>query len=92
MLEGVSDRRIREQVVARSNNLAADPEKQGKALLGEVAGLRSLRAVGQRCPIIYRVERTRVLVLVVAVGIRKRGSRREIYELARKLVRTRLVE
>ena len=92
MLEAVSDQRVREQIVERADGLADEPEKQGKALLGEMAGLRSLRASGQRYRIIYRVERRRVLVLIVAVGLRKRGSQRDIYELAQKLLRTRLIE
>ena len=92
MLKGVPDRRVREQIVERAKKLAAEPEKQEKALLGELAGLRSLRASGQRYRIIYRVERGRVLVLMVAVGIRKQGSRRDIYELAQKLLRARLID
>jgi mRNA interferase RelE/StbE len=92
MLQGISDQRVREEVLARANKLRTDPEKQRKALLGELAGLRSLRTVGQRYRIIYRVERGRVLVLVVSVGIRKQGSRRDIYELARKLLHSRLIE
>ncbi len=92
MLESVSDRRIREQIFEGAKKLSTDPEKRGKALLGELASLRSLRAGGQRYRIIYSVERGRVLVLVVAAGIRKQGSRRDIYELAKKLLRARLVE
>jgi mRNA interferase RelE/StbE len=92
MLEEVSDQRVREQIVSRVQKLITDPEKQGKALLGELMGLRSLRAIGQRYRIIYRVERTRVLVLVVALGIRREGSRRDIYALARKLIKVRLIE
>jgi len=92
MLEEVSDQRVREQIVSRVQKLIADPEKQGKALLGELMGLRSLRAIGQRYRIIYRVERTRVLVLVIALGIRREGSRRDIYALARKLIQARLIE
>ena len=92
MLERVADRRVREQIVERAGKLAEEPEKQGKPLLGELAGLRSLRASGQRYRILYKVERGRVLVLIVAVGIRKQGSRRDVYELARKLLRVRLVE
>lgn len=91
MLEAVSDRRVREQIVGRAEKLADEPEKQGKALLGELADLRSLRASGQRYRILYRVERGRVLVLVIAVGIRKEGDRRDVYELARKLFRARLI-
>lgn len=59
--------------------------------MGEFQGLRSLRAVGQRYRIIYRVDRGRVVVLVVAMGIRKEGSRKDVYELARKLIRLRLL-
>jgi mRNA interferase RelE/StbE len=92
MLEGVSDQRVREQIVGRAEKLDDDPEKQGKALFGELAGLRSLRASGQRYRIIYRVDRGHVLVLIVAVGIRKQGSRPDIYELAQKLIRARLIE
>jgi mRNA interferase RelE/StbE len=92
MLERVADRRVREQIVERAGTLSDEPEKQGKALLGELAGLRSLRASGQRYRIIYKVERGRVLVLIVAVGIRKQGSRRDVYELAQRLFRARLVD
>jgi mRNA interferase RelE/StbE len=92
MLEGISDQRGREEIAERSEKLADEPEKQGKALLGELMGLRSLRSSGQRHRIIYRVDRGRVLVLIVAVGIRKQGSRRDIYELAQKLLRARLIE
>jgi mRNA interferase RelE/StbE len=91
MLEAVSDQRVREYIVGRAEKLADEPEKQGKALLGELAGLRSLRASGQHYRILYRVERGRVLVLVIAVGIRKEGDRRDVYELARKLFRARLI-
>jgi mRNA interferase RelE/StbE len=92
MLERVTDRGVREQIVGRAEKLIDEPEKQGKALLGELAGLRSLRASGQRYRIIFKVERARVLVLIVAVGIRKQGSRRDIYKLAQKLFRSRLVD
>jgi mRNA interferase RelE/StbE len=92
MLERVADRRVREQIVERAEKLTDQPEKQGKALLGELAGLRSLRASGQRYRIIYRAERNRVLVLIVAVGIRRQGSRRDVYELAQKLIHARLVD
>lgn len=91
LLEAISDRRIREQIRDRIDGLAYDPEQQGKPLRGELAGFRSLRAVGQRYRILYRVERTQVLVLVVAVGIRKEGDRHDIYQIAKKLIRLRLV-
>jgi mRNA interferase RelE/StbE len=91
LLESIPDRRIQAQIRNRIDGLARDPERQGKALKGELAGLRSLRAVGQRYRIIYRVDRGRVLVMVVAVGLRKEGDRGDIYRLTQKLVRLRLI-
>ncbi len=90
-LTAISDRRIQEQMRDRIDGLAHEPEKQGKPLTGELIGYRSLRAVGQRYRIIYRVERNNVLVLVVAVGLRKEGDRRDVYRLAQQLIRLRLV-
>ena len=92
MLEAVSDRRIRRGLLDRIEGLVSEPEKQGKPLIGELQGLRSLRAVGQRYRIIYRIEKRVVLVLVVAVGIRMEGSKKDVYSLARKLLRLRLLE
>lgn len=87
LLEAIADRRIREQIRTRIDGLTHDPERQGKPMREELAGWRSLRAVGQRYRIIYRVDRRRVLVIVVAVGLRKEGDRQDIYRLAQKLIR-----
>jgi mRNA interferase RelE/StbE len=91
MLETIQDRRIREKIRDRIDGLAEEPEKQGKPLTGELTGSRSLRAVGQRYRIIYRIDEGKVLVLVLALGIRKEGSGKDIYMLARKLLRLRLL-
>ena len=58
---------------------------------GELAGFRSLRAAGQRYRIIYWVERHRVLVMILAVGLRKDGDRSDVYRLAQRLLRLRLI-
>lgn len=92
MLRSVSDRRVREILGRRIDGLARDPDRQGKPLTGELAGLRSLRAAGQRYRILYRVEAERVVVLVLAVGIRKQGDKKDVYALAKKLVRLRLLD
>ena len=92
MLQEIADTRICDLILHRAKQLEFEPEKQGKPLLGELAGLRSLRAAGQRYRILYRVERARIVVLVVAVGIRRNGSRRDIHALARKLLKAGLVE
>ncbi len=91
MLDAVSDRRIRQQIRDRIDGLAHDPEEQGKPMRGELAGFRSLRSAGQRYRIIYRVERHRVLVMSLAVGLRKEGDRSDVYRLAQKLIRLGLV-
>lgn len=92
MLQAITDRRIRRSLGERIEGLANEPAKQGKPLTGELEGLRSLRAVGQRYRILFRIEKQVVLVLVVAVGIRKEGSKKDIYSLAKKLLRLRLLE
>ena len=92
MLKTISDRRIRERIRDRIQGLSKDPEKQGKPLTGELSGYRSLRAVGQRYRIVYRVEKEKILVYILAMGIRKEGDRGDIYTLAKKLIRLRLLD
>jgi mRNA interferase RelE/StbE len=91
MLKHISDRRVRERLRDAIDRLVEDPELRGKPLGDDLAGYRSVRAVGQRYRIIYRVERTAVTVVVVAVGIRKEGSREDIYALAKRLFRLGLL-
>ena len=91
MLTAIADRRIREKLAEVIARLESDPELRGKPLDDDLAGYRSIRAVGQRYRIIYRVERTLVTVVVVAAGIRKAGSREDIYRVAAKLVRLGLL-
>ncbi|MBI3961934.1 MAG: type II toxin-antitoxin system RelE/ParE family toxin [Deinococcus sp.] len=92
MLKAILDRRIQKKIRDRIDGLALEPEKQGKPLTGDLAGYRSLRTVGQRYRIIYGVYRNQVEVLVVAVGIRKEGSKGDVYALAKKLLRLGLLE
>ena len=89
-LTEIQDRRVQEQIRDRIDGLKQDPEKQGKALTGELKGYRSLRAVGQRYRILYRVERSRVWVVIVALGLRKEGDKKDVYALAKKLIQLRL--
>lgn len=92
MLGAISDQRVREKIKEAIDDLAQDPEKRGKPLIGDLTGYRCIRAVGQRYRIIYSVDRNRVLVLVIALGLRKEGSKKDIYELAKKLIKQKLVE
>jgi mRNA interferase RelE/StbE len=91
-LAEIRARRIRESIGKRINDLEYEPELQGKPLIDELGGYRSVRAVSQRYRIIYKVEDERVMVLVVALGIRKDGDKKDVYNLAKKLIRLGLLE
>ena len=85
MLEEIQDRRVLGKIFDRIKKLAEEPERQGKPLVDELAGYRSVRAVGQRYRIVYVVQKDLVKVLVVGVGIRKAGHRIDIYARMNKL-------
>jgi mRNA interferase RelE/StbE len=88
----VQDRRVRRKLEESILSLASDPALRGKPLLDEMHGYRSLRAAGQKYRIIYRVDAKVVTVIVVTVGRRKVGDRRDVYELAKKLIRLGLAD
>jgi len=88
LAEAISDQRIRRVIGQRADQLARSPEQQGRPLAGDLAGFRSVRAVGQRYRLVYRVERREV---IVAVGKRKQGDQADVYTLATKLLRQRLL-
>ena len=90
-LSEISDRRIQEKIRDRIDGLAHHPEQQGKWLGGELAGFRSIRAVGQRYRIIYRTEKHRVIVIILAIGVRKEGDKIDIYALAKNLFRLHML-
>lgn len=92
MLRAIPDRRLREVIARAIDRLAEEPLKQGRPLRGELAGYRSLRAAGRRYRVIYRVDERRVVVAVVAVGIRREKSEDDIYALARRLLKLRLLD
>ena len=87
MLADVADRRIRQQLFDTSKRLEADPEKQGKPLRESLMGFRSLRVVGQRYRLVYSVLPDARVVHIVAAGLRREGSRDDVYALAQKMVR-----
>ena len=79
MLDEIKDVRVKGKLFDRIRKLAEDPLKQGKPLVDELLGFRSIRAIGQRYRVIYGVQESVVKVLVVGVGIRKEGHRTDVY-------------
>jgi mRNA interferase RelE/StbE len=86
MIEAFADRRVRQALLDRADSLANEPAMVGKPLVGEFARYRSIRAVGQRYRLVYRVDETVAVVWVVAAGLRKQGSRHDIYHLLSRIV------
>ncbi len=85
MLFAIRDRRVRKLLQSRAMKLKNSPEQQGKPLVRELAGCRSVRAVGQRYRIIYEINGDRQEVWVVTLGVRKEGNRGDVYEIASRL-------
>jgi mRNA interferase RelE/StbE len=92
MLITILDRRVRQSIFEEVKTLENEPEKQGKPLIGELMGFRSLSAAGKRYRVIYQTEKEKFIVWILALGIRKEGSKRDIYTLAKKLIKLRLLE
>ena len=85
LLEKIKDKREQQGLKKRIEKLKLEPEKQGKALSGKLKGYRSVRALGQRYRIVYRVDRSEVIVIIVGVGIRKEGAKKDIYTILNSL-------
>lgn len=88
MLEDIKkgSKRDYEKVFEVIKKLADEPNKRGKPLADQLAGLRSIRAAGQRFRIVYGVNEGQVTVLVVGVGLRKQGDRSDIYSKLQRLL------
>ncbi len=92
LLKDVKDARVQKVLAERIDALRSDPDRQGKQLHGELKDFRSVRAIGQRYRIIYRLEDEEVIVIAVSLGIRKDGDKSDVYELTRKLLRLGLLD
>ena len=87
--------KARRAILAKTGALAkTDPKTAHKPLTGPLQGYYSLRVGRYRA--LYRVEEEQlangdtfvsITVLVVVVGQRKEGDKRDVYKLAEKLIR-----
>ena len=91
MLARIRNTDILGTIIDKAEALRRDPEKQGKPLLYTLQGMRRIPAAG-RYRIVYRVDRSKVIVMIVAVVQRKESDPGDVYELAKKLLRRGLIQ
>lgn len=89
LIASIKDRRVKRKLLDRIDELDHDPLLQGEPLEDELKGYRSIRAVGQRYRVIYKVEADRVLVFVFWLGLRREGSPDDVYVEATKATKKR---
>jgi len=86
MLAEIKDQRHVKILSERIEKLKYKPEKQGKFLTGKLKGYLSIRAVGQRYRIIYQVQKSEIVVIIVGIGLRSEGNKQDIYSRLKKLL------
>ena len=91
LIEKISDKKIQRTILNRIEGLSDEPDKQGKMLVRELSGFRSIHAAG-RYRIIYKVEKQTVIIYILAAGIRKQGDKKDIYKITRKLLKAGLLD
>ena len=91
LIEKIPDKKIRRTILNRIERLSDEPEKQGKMLVKDLSGFRSIHAAG-RYRIIYKVDKQTVIIYILAAGIRKQGDKKDIYKIAKKLLNAGLLD
>lgn len=90
LIERIPDKEIQSKIIDRIDTLRSDPEKKGKILVQKLAGFRSMHAAG-RYRVVYRIDEDSNTVWVLAAGIRKEGDQKDIYKIAKKLLKLGLL-
>lgn len=91
LIEKIPDKKIQHTILNRIEGLSDEPDKQGKMLVKELSGFRSIHAAG-RYRIIYKVDKQTVIIYILAAGIRKQGDKKDIYKITRKLLKAGLLD
>ena len=91
LIKKLSDKKIQRTILDRIEQLSEQPDKQGKNLVQDLSGFRSVNAAG-RYRIIYKIDKKTVIVYVLAAGIRKEGDKKDIYKIAKKLLNAGLLD
>ena len=91
LISKLADKKIQRTIFDRIEQLSEEPEKQGKNLVQDLSGFRSVHAAG-RYRIIFKIDKKTVIVYVLAAGIRKQGDKKDIYKIAKKLLNAGLLD
>ena len=91
LIEKIQDKKIQHRIMKRIEGLNEEPLKKGKQLVKDLSDFRSIYAA-RRYRIIYKIDEHTVIVYILAVGIRKQGDKKDIYQIAKKLLKAGLLE
>ena len=91
LINKIPDKKIQRTILNQIEGLSDDPNKQGKRLVKELSGFRSIHAAG-RYRIIYKVDKQTVIIYILAAGIRKQGDKKDIYKITKKLLNAGLLD
>jgi mRNA interferase RelE/StbE len=92
LFSDIKDRREQNVILTRIEKLKVEPERQGKALSEELSGYPSIRSVGQRYRIIYKIEQDQIVVVIVGIGRRKEGDKQDVYAVTQDLISKLLID
>jgi mRNA interferase RelE/StbE len=91
LIRRIRDKKIQRTILDRIQKLSDEPDKQGKKLVKDLSSFRSAHAAG-RYRIIYKIDKKTVIIYVLAAGVGKEGDKKDIYEIARKLLNAGLLD
>ena len=91
LIEKILDKKIQRTILERIEKLSEAPDKQGKMLVKELSGFRSIHVAG-RYRIIYKIDNKAVIAFILAAGIRKQGDKKDIYQITKKILKAGLLE
>ena len=91
LIDKIPEKKIKQTILNRIKKLSDEPDKQGKKLVKDLSGFRSVHAAG-RYRIIYKIDKKTVIIYFVAAGIRKEGDKKDIYKIAKKLLNAGLLD
>lgn len=86
-LLAITDTRIRKTISEGLLRLEVEPAKRGKAMRGELKGYYSIRLARARYRAVYSVAVRQGVVTVVVIALRRAGSKRDPYEVAKRRVK-----